>query len=166
MLRYALYHWKGKDWNNRSKTQQSDPDSFACLSRLLSSVWADFLVIPASVNGIARCFSFWKLTKWQAVSKVVNKLSKTNVLLCLFGSRLCKNLEVPGFTESVAQTSVRFVLQTPLTCHRGVVLLLPSYCWAQVCELLCRFRGSSLLFLCCPSLCPCTARAGLHYTCS
>lgn len=96
------------------------------------------------------------LTKWQAVSKVVNKLSKTKALLCLFGSQLCKNLEVPGFTESVAQTSLRFVLQTPLTCHHEVVLLLPCYCWTQVCELLCRFRGSSLLFyavpLCVPAL--------------
>lgn len=87
-------------------------------------------------------------------------------LLCLFGSQLCKNLEVPGFTESVAQTSVKFVLQISLTCHRGMVLLLPRSIGLRYMSSFADSGAHPSYSYAVPLCVPCTGRAGLYYTCS
>lgn len=92
------------------------------------------------------------LTKWQAVSKVVNKLSKTNVFALFVrkpamqkprGTRVHREYG-PDFSEVCLADFSHLSPwngSSPVKKH-----------WAQVCELLCRFRSSSLQFLRFPML--------------
>lgn len=135
MLRHELYCQEGKNWNSKSNTQKPDPNSFARHSRHSSCDSADFSGHTRVCQWHHYIFSH-PLTKWYTVSKIINKLSKTNGF-ALFGRQLCKNLEGTWFTGNNVRPSVRFVLQASLTCHCGMALLLPrstglSYVWVPL----------------------------------